>query len=139
MSRLSIRVSRSMAAALLTLLVTATTVFAASDYWSTLRFQGEHQGATRAYTGAHMNISYDTWLAVNPPHAANTYTIYLYRHSCLFFICSDTRIGQVSAPYAGHSFGRWTNVGSAEYFFLFIKPRDNVTIASDNVHMYSRN
>lgn len=132
------KVSRAAATALMVLLISATAVFAATDYWSTLRFQGEHQGATRSYNGANMNIAYDSYIAVNAPHQATTYTIYLYRHNCFLFICSDERIGQVTAPYVGHAAGTWTNVGSADYFFLFVKPRDNVSIASDSVHMFSR-
>jgi hypothetical protein len=139
MSKVPVKVGRATAAAVVVLLVAATAVFAATDYWSTLRFQGEHQGATRSYVGRDMNISYDTYIAVNAPHQATTYTVYLYRHSCFLFFCSDDRIGQVTAPYVGHAFGRWTNVGSADYFFLFVKPRDNVSLASDSVHMYSRN
>jgi hypothetical protein len=130
--------SRSTAGALVLALLTISSVFGASDYTSTLWWQGELIGATRPYTGTSMNIAYDTYIGVNGTAGATKYSIYLDRHSCFFFICTNTSLGSVTAPYVGHAFGQWSGVGGGDYFFTFVKARDGITLASDNVHMYSR-
>lgn len=108
--------------------------FAASSYWSTLDYTVNLQGATRAYTGAHVKISLTSVESLNT--AINTHRIKLYRNRN--WPISDDYIGFVDVPRAGASGTKtWSNVGSANYYFVFSKANDGVRITSNNVHMFS--
>jgi hypothetical protein len=66
-----------------------------------------------------------------------TYTIKLYRQSCVLFICSDDFIGQANVVRNGFGDIRWTNVGGGNDWFRFVKANDGATVRSDDVHMFS--
>lgn len=107
-----------------------------SSYWSTLDFTVAVNGAVRSYDRTNMNIELHSFSSA-PGALIKTYTIKLYRHSCVLFICNDEFIGSVSVPRDGFGSGRWTNVGSGDYWFRFEKANDSVRVQSNDVHMFS--
>lgn len=114
-------------------------VYAASDnYTSTLAFQGEHTGATRAYT--HKNISYSAsassyvgkTLVNSNSKYPKTYKVSLYRKNGWF---SSEKVGSADLSRYSKGTAKWTNVGKGDYYFYFTKARDGVTVKSSNVVM----
>lgn len=109
-------------------------VVLASSYWSTVAFSVAVNGAVRSYDNNDMNIELTSRA---PVMQIKTYTIKLYRQSCVLFVCNDDFIGQVTVPRNGFGDGRWTNVGGGNYWFRFTKANDGATVRSDDVHMFS--
>ncbi len=66
-----------------------------------------------------------------------TYGITFYRHRCVLFVCNDDLIGSATVPRDGYGSGRWTSVGSGDYFFSFSKANDGFWVDSNSVYMYS--
>ncbi len=108
----------------------------ASSYWSTVDFTVALNGAVRSYDHSNMNIELNS-VSSAPGANIKTYTIKLYRHSCVLFICNDDFIGSVLVRRDGFGSGRWTNVGSGDYWFRFEKANDGVRVQSSDVHMFS--
>jgi hypothetical protein len=88
------------------LLLVLSGVALGSSYWSTLDFTVAVNGAVRTYDRTNMNIELHSSSSA-PGALIRSYTIKLYRQSCVLFICNDQFIGSVSVPRDGFGSGRW--------------------------------
>lgn len=117
-------------------LILLPSIVLASSYYSYLSFSGEHQGATRSYSGNNVGISINAYTTTpQQPHHSTTYRVELWRKNWI----GSTYIGYSTFPRNGYKSNTWTSVGSGNYYYWFIKARDGVVVKSDypNVHLFS--
>lgn len=134
MRKLTERTRRCISVAALVVLILLPTVVFASSYWSTLSFKGEHRGATRWYSENNVGISMTAYTTTpQQPHHATIFAAELYRKNFIGF----SFIGEATFPRNGYNSSTWTNVGSGNYYYWFIKARDGVVVRSNNVHLFS--
>ncbi len=107
------------------------TVAFASDYWSTLSFSTALKGATRYYDRNNINISMDSRATAGG--SSHLYYVQLNRSRWW----GSQALGTISVLRNGRGNGRWSGVGSGNYFFYFSKANDGAWVTSNNVHMWS--
>jgi hypothetical protein len=105
----------------------------ASSYTSTLDLYSTWQGATRVYSGNNITIDCDSSTFPVWPIESYFYTVKLYRNNPWWI--GDDYIGSSSFPVNGYQSATWTNVGSGNYYFVFIKAVDFNWTYADPVHM----
>ncbi|MRS13271.1 MAG: hypothetical protein EG823_09450 [Actinobacteria bacterium] len=104
----------------------------ASDYSSTLSYTYKLTGATRSYS--HGNINITAYCSSSSTAPITTHVVRLYRDNA--WPKGDDYIGYKTWPRRGSGSGRWTSVGSGNYYFKFEKSDDGVRVYSDYVHMW---
>ncbi len=122
---------------LVTMLLLPSIIFAytSGPYISTLSFHGEHQGTARYYSGTSIFIELTTYSDTNPDFHSTTYDIYLYRKRAWL---PDELIGiRYNNPRDGYTKRSWIISQPSDYYFTFVKTRDNISVKSDRVVMWS--
>lgn len=109
-------------------------VGAQSWYGSSLYLSAtSYSGQKRYYDGNNVGIEM-TCSAAGGSACDSYFSVELHRKNSLL---EDTYIG--SAPFKRNGFSKatWSNVGSGNYFFKFVKCSDSQSISSNDVAMYS--
>lgn len=89
-------------------------------------------GSTRYYDGS--NVGIEMTCTTGGTNACDSYfSVELHRVSGF----SDTYIGSAAFKHNGFTKATWTNVGSGNYYFKFVKCSDTQSISSNSVAMYS--
>ncbi|HHT87998.1 MAG TPA: hypothetical protein GX002_03180 [Clostridiales bacterium] len=106
------------------LIISPTTVLAASYSNLPFSFVVDLIGITRYYDAGNINVTCSSSQTTNGyVPASTTFTISLYKDGFLF----DTLIGSITAKRSGTSSGGWTNMASGDYYFRFQKHNDGCT------------
>lgn len=87
-------------------------------------------GATRYYDGSNIMISMDS-SSTGGYSDYGTYTVTLMRDNTW----NDDYIGAVNVPRNGYGEGKWSSVGSGNYYFIFSKTIDNYLVDANPVYM----
>lgn len=109
----------------------------ASAYYSTLYFGGhgitKTIGATRYYDGQNVSISMTASSSGSGSACDPYFSVELHRAHGIF----NDYVGSAAFKRDGFTGASWSNVGSGNYYFVFVKCDDGKYISSSDVHMMS--
>jgi hypothetical protein len=107
----------------------------ASSYHSTLSFDSYLEGTSRSYSGNNITIEMTCSADQAPDSVYSKYfTTKLYRDHFLI----DDYVGSYSScKRNGSTSVTWSNVGAADYYFVFSKAVDGIWVNSDDVYMHN--
>ena len=112
------------------------TISTRSWYGSTLtlgKYDTSFKGATRYYNGQHVGIEMTCKTKGATSGKSKYFSVELHRKNGLV----DTYIGSAAFKRKGFTKATWTNVGSGNYYFKFVRTSDGQSIHSNDVKMYS--
>lgn len=104
-----------------------------SWYGSELQFVTELAGTPRWYDGNSIGIEM-TCSAITEGQLDTHFSVELWRGENT---SNGTYIGSAALWRNGFSRAEWTNVGSGQYFFRFVKANDGIWVTSNDVAMFS--